>query len=87
MIIVELGAGPTVSREPETQCVAGGLLLRPGTHALAVGTTDTHPLLRGEEGAIFFRIKSIFNFIFRYANFLYSILEAGKWKGKPPLMR
>lgn len=40
-----------------------------GAHpAMAVGTTDTHPLTRGEEGAIFFRIKSKNFPAFRYAS-------------------
>lgn len=39
-----------------------------GPHpAMAVGTTDTHPPARGEEGAMDFRIKSKIFLAFRYA--------------------
>lgn len=37
------------------------------TPAMAVGTTGPHPLLRGEEGAIIFQMKSKIFLAFRYA--------------------
>lgn len=38
------------------------------TPAMAVGTTDPHPPLRGVEGAIIFQIKSKNFLVFRYAS-------------------
>lgn len=56
-----LPMGEVASRALEASSSKGA------TPAKAVGTTDPHPPLRGEEGAIIFQMKSKIFSAFRYA--------------------